>query len=253
MNLNFEELDYQQTALGELILRRRSAVEADGREIFEVKLNDEFLMSSLFYDGEVALTDLGLVELTGDGWDVVVGGLGLGYTAAAVLKYVQVARLTVVEALAPVIEWHQRELVPNGAVLSQDPRCRYNHADFFALARGDGFDPNDSDHLFDAILLDIDHTPDALLNPSHADFYSEEGLTRLRSFLKPGGVFALWSNDLPEEGFLAILSRVFDYVAGHVVEFPNPIQGGTATNGVYIGKILNPSKSRGLELDGSLS
>ena len=98
--MNVEELDYRQTALGELILRRRCALGMDGRDIFEVKLNDEYLMSSLFHEGEVALTDLGLTTLTGDGWEVVVGGLGLGYTAAAVLNYYQVARMIVVEALA---------------------------------------------------------------------------------------------------------------------------------------------------------
>jgi len=237
MRVNFAELDYQRTALGELILRRRRVLAVDGREIFEVKLNDEYLMSSLFHEGEVALTDLGLTELTGEGWDVVVGGLGLGYTAAAALKYDQVARMIVVEALAPVIDWHQRELVPNGPLLSEDARCRYYHEDFFALARGDGFDPDDSGHRFDAILLDIDHTPDALLNPSHADFYSEEGMMRLRAFLRPGGVFGLWSNDVPDKGFLAILSSVFDQVDGHVVEFENPIQGKTAANGVYVAKV----------------
>jgi len=131
MGLNFEELDYRQTALGELILRRRLSLALGGREIFEVKLNDEYLMSSLilrrrlslalggreifevklndeylmsslFHEAEVALADLGLAGLTGDGWDIVVGGLGLGYTAAAALKYDQVARMIVVEALAPV-------------------------------------------------------------------------------------------------------------------------------------------------------
>jgi spermidine synthase len=161
----------------------------------------------------------------------------LGYTAAAALKYDQVARIIVVEALAPVIDWHQRELVPNGTLLSEDARCRYYHEDFFALARGDGFDPDESGHPFDAILLDIDHTPDALLNPSHADLYSEEGMMRLRVLLRPGGVFGLWSNDVPEKGFLAILSSVFDQVDGHVVEFENPIQGKTAANGVYVAKV----------------
>jgi len=233
---NFEELDYQRTDLGELILRRRLAFEVDGREIFEVKLNDEFLMSSLFHEGEVALTDLGLAALTGEGWDVVVGGLGLGYTAATVLKYPQVARMTVVEALKPVIDWHERKLVPNGILLSEDSRCAYCQEDFFALARGDGFDPDDPGHLFDVILLDIDHTPEALLHPAHADFYSEEGMIRLRGFLKPGGVFGLWSNDMPEQGFLTLLSRVFDQVEGHIVEFDNPIQNKKSLNGVYIVK-----------------
>ena len=237
MRVNFEELDYHRTAIGELILRRRRALEVDGREIFEVKLNDEYLMSSLFHEGEVALADLGLAELTGEGWNVVIGGLGLGYTAAAALKYDQVARMIVVEALAPVIDWHQRELVPNGSLLSNDARCRYYHEDFFALARGDGFDPDDPGHSFHAILLDIDHTPDALLNPSHIDLYSEEGMMRLRGFLKPGGVFGLWSNDVPDKGFLAILSSVFDQVDGHVVEFANPIRDKPATNGVYVARV----------------
>jgi len=237
MRVNFEELDYRQTPLGELILRRRRALRMDGRDIFEVKLNDEYLMSSLFHDGEVALTDLGLAALTGDGWDIVVGGLGLGYTAAAALSYNQVARMIVVEALAPVIDWHQRDLVPNGKRLSEDVRCRYYHADFFALARGDGFDPDVPGHTFDAILLDIDHTPEALLNPRHADLYSEAGMVRLRTFLRPGGVFGLWSNDVPDKRFLAILSHVFDKVDGHVVEFANPIQDKTATNGVYVARV----------------
>jgi spermidine synthase len=239
MSVNFEELDYRQTTLGELVLRRRRALEVDGREIFEVKLNDEYLMSSLFHEGEVALTDLGLAELTGAGWDVVVGGLGLGYTAAAALKYDQVARMIVVEALAPVIDWHQRELVPNGRLLAGDARCRFYHKDFFALAREDGFDPNDPGHAFDAILLDIDHTPGALLNHSHADLYSAEGMRRLRTFLKPGGVFGLWSNDVPDKDFLALMSSVFDQVDGHVVEFENPIQDKTAANGVYIARVGN--------------
>ena len=50
MGVNFEELDYRQTALGELILRRRLSVALGGREIFDVKLNDEYLMSSLFHE-----------------------------------------------------------------------------------------------------------------------------------------------------------------------------------------------------------
>jgi len=237
MALSFRELDYQQTALGELILQRRDALEADGREVFEVRLNSEYLMTTLFFEGEVALTQLGLAELSGDNWDVVVGGLGLGFTAVAALDHDQVGQLTVVEALEPVIDWHQRRLVPNGARLSDDPRCRYHHADFFALARGDGFNPDQPGHAYDAILLDIDHTPDVFLNPSHADFYTKEGMVRLRAFVKPGGVFALWSNEAPEESFLALLSEVFDHATGHVVEFPNPIQGNTAINGIYVATV----------------
>jgi spermidine synthase len=114
MNRQFEELDYCTTAMGELVLQRRRVLALDGAEAVEVKLNGEYLMSSLFHVAEDELARQGLGVLGGDGWEVVVGGLGLGYTAAAALAFPQVARLVVVEALEPVIDWHRRGLVPNG-------------------------------------------------------------------------------------------------------------------------------------------
>ena len=114
MTLSFQELDYQNTNKGELILQRRLAADLDNREVFEVKLNDEYLMSSLFVDGEEALTRIGLESINKEDAEVVVGGLGLGYTAAEVLKYKHVSSLTVVEALEPVIRWH-KELVKRKA------------------------------------------------------------------------------------------------------------------------------------------
>lgn len=234
MRPTIEELDYRQTHLGELILRRRRVRSLGGAETYEVKLGNEYLMSSLFHTAEVALADIALGLLEGDRWDVVVGGLGLGYTAAAVLKHAGVERLIVVEALAPVIDWHRRGLVPNGPILQSDPRCVFHLNDFFGLARGDGFDPDAGGTRFDAILLDIDHTPGTLLHASHGDFYTTDGLTRLKRFLKPGGVFALWSNDSPDPAFMKTLSEVFTEVRGHDITFDNPLQQNTATNGVYV-------------------
>jgi spermidine synthase len=236
MARQFEELEFAETALGELVLQRREVLALDGSVAYEVKLNGEYLMSSLFHDAEVALARLGLEGLAGSGWNVAVGGLGLGYTAAAALAFPQVSRLVVVEALEPVIDWHRRGLVPNGAALTADPRCEYLHADFFALARGAGFDPSRSGHRWDAVLLDVDHSPTHHLNAAHADFYSEAGLRRLRDVLKPGGSFALWSNDDPEVDFLARLRRVFAEAQGHVVSFANPLLGGTASNGIYVAR-----------------
>ncbi len=230
----FEELDYRRTAMGDLILQRRRIAEWADAVSYEVKLNDDYLMSSLFHEAEVALADMALRHLGGTQWRVVVGGLGLGFTAAAALKYEQVRRLIVVEALEPVIDWHRQGLVPNGQTLSADPRCEYRHADFFALTKGDGFDPDAPGSRFDAVLLDIDHTPDHVLAPDHAAFYTEAGLQRLARFLKPDGVFALWSNDPPSPRFLSVLTRVFGHAEGHLVRFENPLQNATSTNGIYL-------------------
>ena len=122
MSQNFEELDYQKTPLGELSLRRRRMLSLGGIEIYEVKLGEAFLMSSLFHEVEEALAHLGLAELKGEHWDVVVGGLGLGYTAVAALEHSEVESLLVIDALQPVIGWHQRGLVPLGAKLVGDRR-----------------------------------------------------------------------------------------------------------------------------------
>ena len=236
MNPQFEELDYRQTPLGELILQRRRVLALDGAEAVEVKLNGEYLMSSLFHVAETELARMGLGALGGDGWEVVVGGLGLGYTAAAALAFPQVARLAVVEALEPVIDWHRRGLVPNGRELTADPRCEFLHADFFALARGAGFDPERSGHRWDAVLLDNDHTPSHLLNGAHGDFYTEAGLRRMMRFLKPGGTFALWSDDDPDDAFLSVLRKAFGDAAGHVCGFDNPLTQQKTSNGIYVAR-----------------
>src|SRR6202042_3169575 len=137
MSANFEELDFRPTPIGVLTLRRRRQL-STGIDIFEIKLGDEFLMSSLFTAAEIELARLGLAglaqkSLKRTGLDVVVGGLGLGYTAQAVLEHDAVGSLIVVDALAEVIEWHEQELLPIGKQLNADRRCRLVHADFFAM------------------------------------------------------------------------------------------------------------------------
>jgi len=237
MSARFQELDWRATPLGELVLRRRWDPLVD-REVHEIKLNDEFLMSSLFTAAEVELAALGLAELTGTGLDVVVGGLGLGCTAQTVLEDADVGSLVVVEALAEVIEWHERGLIPAGPGLTADPRCTLRHGDFFAMVRsGAGFDPADPDRRVDAVLVDIDHSPRHLLHPTNADLYEPAGLRRVADRLRPGGVFALWSNDPPEDDFLVVLAEVFTRVRADVVSFPNPLQDRPATNTIYLGRV----------------
>jgi len=235
MNRDFEELDYQKTPLGELILRRRRMLSLGGLEIYEVKLGDEFLMSSLFHEVEEALAHLGLGELKGESWDVVVGGLGLGYTAVAALEHREVASLLIIDALLPVLEWHRRGLVPLGKKLTSDARCRMVQADFFERAQSrEGFDPEQPGRKFHAVLLDIDHSPRNLLHPDNGAFYKAEGLRALAAHLHPDGVFALWSDDPPEEEFLELLGSAFATARAHIVTFPNPLTEAESASTVYV-------------------
>jgi spermidine synthase len=245
MSARFEELDWQPTPMGAISLRRRRDPLLDV-DVYEVKLDDEFLMSSLFTVAEVRLATLGLAGLTRSGLDVVVGGLGLGYTALSVLGDVRVRSLLVVEAVGAVIGWHERGLVPAGGALASDPRCRFVLGDFMAMAASaDGLDPWESGRRFDAILVDIDHSPRHLLHPSHGAFYQPSGLRRLAGHLRPGGSFALWSNDPPEPAFLAALGEVFVDVAAEVVAFDNPLQERKATNTVYLARAGSGAGSQG--------
>jgi spermidine synthase len=236
MSLYFEELDYRLTPIGALSLRRRRELSL-GVDVFEIKLGDEYLMSSLFTASEIALARLGLAELSRPGLDVVVGGLGLGYTAQAVLKHAAVKHLLVVEALDAVIDWHETGLLPLGPELTKDPRCRFVLGDLFALANSkEGFDPDEPARRFDAILVDIDHSPDRLLNPRSAAFYQPEGLKRLAFHLQPGGVFGLWSNELPDEAFTERLSTVFAEARAERVTFHNPLQDRESTQTIYLAR-----------------
>ena len=236
MSLNFEELDYQQTDLGDLILRRRRMVSLEEADIFEIKLGDSFLMSSLFNKVEVALADFALAELSGEALDVVVGGLGLGYTARAALDNPRVRSVIVIEALSPVINWHRRGLVPLGPHLTTDPRCRFVHGDFFHLVASPAIDPENPGRKFNAILLDIDHSPRNLLHPRHAAFYESAGLRQVASHLKAGGVFAMWSDDPPDEDFLHSLESEFGNSRAHIVSFPNPLLDNESASTIYVAR-----------------
>ena len=233
MGINFAELDRRQTAMGEISLRRRlePTLQVD---VYEVMLGDEHLMSTIFTAAEIALADLGLAAVEGERLDVVVGGLGLGYTARAALVDQRVGSLWVVEALAEVIGWHEEGLLPLSNELTSDDRCHLVQGDFFAdVAEGAPFGPGAPD-LVDAVLLDVDHTPRYLLHPSHAPFYERAGLERLAARIRPDGVFALWSDVVPDDRFVRDVEHVFGSCAVHEVTFPNHHTGGEAMNAVCV-------------------
>lgn len=231
----FEELDFQTTELGDLSLRRRVLPEVANREVYEVILGDAFLMSSLFTTVEIALAKLALAAIDGSNLDVVVGGLGLGYTAQAVLGDQRVQSLSVVEFLEPVIKWHQNGMVPLGNTLTNDSRCRFVHGDFFQRA-ANGFAPELPDKKFHAILLDIDHSPKSLLHQQNRAFYTTAGLSALAHQLHLGGIFGLWSDEPPDDQFMEVISQVFETVSSVVVPFYNPHQDRDTASTVYLAK-----------------
>lgn len=232
----FEELDYQKTPIGDLILRKRTVLALGNMEIHEIILGNAFLMSSMFTVVEQELSRLGLAAMReafpGEKLEVIVGGLGLGYTARAALEFEELGALGIVEYLRPVIEWHEKEMVPLGKGLNDDPRCQFIHGDFFELSLQGRYEEGKED--YHAVLLDIDHSPAHLLTEKNARFYSTEGLRTFSRLIKPGGLFGLWSDDPPEEKFLASLGEVFDSVESHIVPFHNPIQDEDFESTVYL-------------------
>lgn len=233
MSRMFEELDYRVTPLGALSLRRRRDL-SGGEDIYEIILGDEYLMSSRFTAAEIALARIGLGRCADGPVDVVVGGLGLGYTAKAALEHPQVRSLQVVDSMAEVIEWHRTGLLPLGRDLAGDTRCSFVHGDFFRLALSEaGFDAGQPGRKVGAILLDIDHSPTKLLHPDHAAFYTLAGLTRMRGHLDSDGVFALWSNDPPDPEFSQRLESVFRNVQVEIVSFAGLSGRGGESNTVY--------------------
>ena len=256
----FEELDYWLTPLGELILRRREVASLDRTEVFEVKLGGLFLMSSLVNDAEIHLAEFALPLVTCEGIDVLVGGLGLGYTAKAALDSKKVRSVTVIELLYRVIGWHLRGLIPLAKHITEDPRCHPIHGDFFAavgspptdrvgqvnqvrersIAAGivdAGHRPVQPHSRFHAILLDIDHSPQCLLQQDHASFYTAAGMKQLTQCLHPGGVFAVWSADPPEASFVACLESAFLRVEVRESRFRNPLLNQDDVNYIFLARV----------------
>jgi hypothetical protein len=103
-------------------------------------------------------------------------------------------------------------------------------------ASEEGFDPDAPARRFDAILLDIDHSPNLLLDSQNAAFYQPAGLKKLATHLHPGGVFGLWSNDLPDNSFKERLDEVFATARAERVTFHNPLQNRESTQTIYLAR-----------------
>lgn len=177
----WRELARAVTASGdELLLRERAGT-------FEIRCNGWDLMSSRAHHSERCLARLVCEPLHADAPRVLIGGLGMGYTLRAALDALPAgAEIVVAELLPEIIAWNRGML---GALAGQpldDPRVRIVCADVATLLRPAGFD---------AIVLDVDNGPDAVMLHGNDSLYSTGGLGELRNALRADGILGVWSAD----------------------------------------------------------
>ena len=181
MSARFEELGWQQTPIGMISLRRRFDLTVRAN-VYEVKLDHEYVMSSLFTVAERELARLGLARTPGAESGRVIGGLGLGYTARDALKCDRVRTVTVIEYSDAVIDWHERDLLPDTAGLASDSRVALVCADFLRGRDGfSGFRSAAPGRTYDAILLDIDRSPRHVLHHPMRLLHLRRPARRIRS------------------------------------------------------------------------
>jgi spermidine synthase len=226
---NLEILAYEESPLGALCLRRRSLLSEPGTVVTEVTLDHQFLMSSYNTASERALARSAVELHAGTGLNVLVGGLGLGYTAHAALASSHVARVLVVEFLPPVIDWLERDLVPLAATLKADARFSVEPGDVYARLAGEPAE------RFDLILIDVDHAPDDQLSGANDEFYTEAGLDRARRHLAPGGVLGVWSY-AESSPFVAALRATFGEVRVEPVTFFNALVDEFTTDWLFFAR-----------------
>jgi spermidine synthase len=226
---DFEILAYEPSALGMICLRQRGIASDPGAVVTEITLDHQFLMSSHNTASERALARIGLEMTRGDDLRVLVGGLGLGYTAREVLRSERVERVEVVEFLPPVIDWLERGLFPLAGELRADPRVAVSQGDVYRRLAS----PPEEQHAL--ILVDVDHSPDEPLGAESAAFYGEAGLAQARRHLATGGVLGVWSY-AESPSFAAALRRVFSEVRVLPLHFDNPVLGDAETNWLFFAR-----------------
>ena len=172
-----------ETAEGaKLTLHRR------GHEFF-LRVNGQALMGTNAPESERMLAELGCAGLRGKrGVRVLIGGLGFGFTLRAVLELLgEDGLVEVAELLPEVVAWNREHLAEVNGLLVDEPRVRMVLGDVYELMlKGEA-------ERFDAILLDVDNGPVAMVQEGNGRMYQADGLATIGRVLKPGGCVAFWS------------------------------------------------------------
>lgn len=226
---NLDVLAYSDSPIGAICLRRRELLTSPGTMVTEITVDHMLLMSSHHTASERALSSRALARHGGtEGLRVLVGGLGLGYTAREVLKSEAVTRVDVVEFLPQVIGWMKNGLVPLSDELNSEPRYSVTEGDVYAMLAAP------PELQYDLVLIDVDHSPDEPLADANAAFYTEAGLRSAREHLRPGGVLGVWSY-AGSSPFADAMRAVFPHGEISPVEFDNELTGEAETNWLFLG------------------
>jgi spermidine synthase len=193
---------------GEVVLRRRCG---DGSDIEELIINGVFAMDSSETSTECLLAELAVPN--DHAQRVLVGGLGLGYTVAAISAK-SVDAIDVVEIEECLIDWAQDEATATLARVASNPQIRLHAGDIRFVLEGLSDGPVGP---WDAIVLDVDNGPDFLIYDENSGLYAEASLRAAYSQLASGGILAIWCQR-PAPALLAALQRVAPSASEHVIE-----------------------------------
>lgn len=173
---------------------------------YSLRLDGGELMNSLSHQSEDDLATLACEKIKDVRTPcILVGGLGMGFTLRAALDSIgPVAKIFVSELVPEVVEWNRDHLGHLAGDPLNDPRTE--------VIVGDVVDILFSKHrAFDAILLDVDNGPEALIRKENNKLYDEDGLSAISAALRPGGVLAQWSSK-SDKSYVARLRKTgFDF------------------------------------------
>ncbi len=228
---DFEVLDSADTPIGLLYLNRRKLLDGSETVVTEVMLDGALLMSSENTVSEHALATSALaLHAGGDELRVLVGGLGLGYTAHAALESGRVAALGVVDRLPKVGEWLHDGYLPLSATLAVDERFTLIEADVYRSLLGPA-----PEHPWDLLLIDVDHSPRNRLDEASEPFYTVEGQRRVAQHLAPGGVLAVWSAK-DDDAFAGVLEEVYAHAEREQVRWTCENLGGPMEHVLFLAR-----------------
>lgn len=182
---------------------------------FFLKYNGSELMSTNHTYSEELLSEIGCKHLRAGSAKrpahpkVLIGGLGLGFTLKRALEVVgSPAIIEVAELMPPLIEWNRTFLVEYNGPLLEDPRTMITQGDLFDTIS------NKQDGSYDALLLDIDNTPDDLITDGNARLYTPSFLQKIMNILTPTGKVSYWLSE-PAPKFKQLLEKVGFHVEYH--------------------------------------